>query len=200
MTAVIGLTGGIGTGKSAVSRLLRELGAVVIDADRVGHESYLPGSEGWREIVEAFGEGVLSPSGEVDRKKLGAIVFGNPDALQRLNAILHPKMRRMIEERIGQHKTAGVKAVVVEAAILIEAGWRSLVDEVWVTVASEDAVIARLQARNNLPEEAIRARMRAQLSEGERVKHADAVIDNSGDTAELREKVENLWNRRILNR
>ena len=99
---VIGLTGGIGTGKSEVSRLLDTLGAEVIEADRVAHEAYAPGTPGWREVVEAFGEGVLDADGRIDRKRLGGIVFGDEQARERLNAIVHPIVRQLLEERIAR--------------------------------------------------------------------------------------------------
>ncbi|MBI4233849.1 MAG: dephospho-CoA kinase [Chloroflexi bacterium] len=194
---VIGLTGGIGTGKSEVSRLLRELGAEVIDADKLGHEVYRPHSETWREVVAAFGDGILQPSGEIDRKKLGAIVFNNPEALAKLNAIMHPRMYRMAGERIKALQAQGAKVIVLEAAILIEAGWTPLVDEVWVTTAPEGVVIQRLQRRNNLPEEAVRARIRAQLSQEERARHAQVTVENAGDLAQLRQTVTELWENRI---
>ena len=96
---VIGLTGGIGTGKSLVARILEQLGAVVIDADRVGHEAYMPNSLVWREVVEAFGEDILRPGGEIDRKRLGAIVFGDSAEMAKLNSIMHPRMAEMIHQR-----------------------------------------------------------------------------------------------------
>ena len=120
---VIGVTGGIGTGKTEVSKILECLGADVINADLVGHEAYEPDTEGWREVVEAFGEGILTAGGEVDRKKLGAIVFNNPGDLERLNAIMHPRIYRMIEERIETLGRGGRDIVVVEAALLLEANW-----------------------------------------------------------------------------
>ena len=194
---VIGLTGGIGTGKSEVSRILRDLGAAIIDADKVGHEAYLPNSEAWTAVVEAFGREVLQPNQEIDRKKLGSIVFGNPDALATLNGIMHPIMYGMIEERIDALREGEAAGVVVEAAILIEANWTPLVDEVWVTVAPEEEVIRRVQARNNQSPEQIRSRIRAQLSQEERERRADVVIANDGDLRQLRDTVEDLWNSRV---
>ena len=194
---VIGLTGGIGTGKSEVSRVLRDLGATIIDADKVGHEAYLPNSEAWTAVVDAFGREVLQPNQEIDRKKLGSIVFGNPDALTTLNGIMHPIMYGMIEERIDALREGGAAGVVVEAAVLIEANWTPLVDEVWVTVAPEEEVIRRVQARNNQSPEQIRSRIRAQLSREERERRADVVISNDGDLQRLKETVEDLWNSRV---
>jgi dephospho-CoA kinase len=190
---VIGLTGGIGSGKSTVSRFLSEMGAVVLDADKVGHEAYQPGTETWKEVVAAFGQGIIGVDDSIDRKKLGAIVFGDPAALERLNGIMHPRMYNMMAERIEDYRQQGVKVVVLEAAILLEAGWTPLVDEVWVTVASEPTVVRRVRERTDLPEEQIRSRIRSQLSNEERKKQAKVVISNDGSLDELRAAVVELW-------
>jgi len=126
---VIGLTGGIGSGKSTVAQFLAELGAVVLNADEVGHEAYRPHTETWQELVNAFGSGILQPDDEINRKKLGEIVFADSQALTRLNQIVHPRMFRMMQERIEGWREQGVEVVVLEAAILFEANWTSLVDE-----------------------------------------------------------------------
>jgi len=193
----IGLTGGIGTGKSEVSRVLRELGATVIDADRVGHEAYRPHSPIWREVVAAFGEGILQSTGEIDRKRLGAIVFSNPDARARLNAIMHPRMAESIRQDIKELQKRGIEVVVVEAALLIEAGWDSLVDEIWVTYSPEEVVGERLGSRNNLSEEEIKSRIRSQLPLEERARRAHVLVNNSGSIDKLREEVESLWSNRV---
>lgn len=190
---VIGLTGGIGSGKSTVSRFLSELGAVVLDADKVGHEAYQPGTETWKEVVAVFGQDIIGADESIDRKKLGAIVFGDPAALERLNKIMHPRMYDLMAARIEEYRRQGVKVVVLEAAILLEAGWTPLVDEIWVTVASEPTVVRRVRERTDLPQEQIRSRIRSQLSNQERKKQASVVISNDGDLHELREKVEELW-------
>ena len=194
---VIGLAGGIGAGKSEVSRILGEMGAEVLNADRFGHAVYLPGTDGHREVVGAFGEDVLQPNGEVDRRALGGKVFGNPEAMARLNAIAWPRIRQKIEDGIAEQRQAGTGVVVLDAAVLIEAGWTDAADEVWVVTAPEADVISRLQARNNLTEEQVRARMASQMSPEERAKHADVVIANDGDIAELHRKIENLWQERL---
>ena len=198
---VIGLTGGIGTGKSEVSRLLGTLGAEVIEADKVGHEAYEPGSPGWREVVEAFGEGVLDADGRIDRKRLGGIVFGDEQARERLNAIVHPIVRQFLEERIAGLEREGARVVVIEVPLLIEAikqqsRWTRMLDEIWVVTAPEDEVVARVRARSGLDETAIRSRIGSQATERERIEHADAVIDNSGSLEGLKRKVTNLWRER----
>jgi len=190
---VIGLTGGIGSGKSTVSHVLAELGAMVIDADTVGHQAYQPGTETWKDVVAAFGQEVVAADGSIDRKKLGAIVFGEAGALERLNRIVHPRMYDMMAAQIEEYRQQGVKVVVLDAAILIEANWTPLVDEVWLTAASELTVVQRVKKRTGLPEEQIRSRIRSQLSNEEREKHASVVINNDGSLDELRAKVVELW-------
>jgi dephospho-CoA kinase len=192
---VIGLTGGILTGKSTVSEILAKLGAVIIDADKIGHEAYRPQTKVWREVVDAFGTGILMQNGEIDRKKLGDIVFNDPKALARLNEITHPAMHAMMKEEIEKLRNKGVDVVVLEAAVLIEANWTDLVDEVWVTVAPEETAVKRLQNRGGLSEQQARARIRSQLSSEERAKHADVIINTNCDLAEVRAKVERLWRR-----
>ena len=197
---VIGLTGGIGTGKSEAASHMVSLGAALIDADVVGHEAYRPQAEAWRQVVEAFGEGILQPNGEIDRRSLGSIVFSDPDQLARLNGIMHPLMARMVQEKIEALRGVGEDVVVVEAALLFEAGWNSLVQEVWVTDASEDVVIHRLAQRNGMSEEEARKRLASQMSRTERLDRADLVIDNSGDIAEMKRAIDELWETRVKER
>ena len=194
---VIGLAGGIGAGKSEVSRILGEMGAEVLNADRYGHEVYLPGTDGHREVVETFGEDVLQPNGEVDRRALGGKVFGNPEAMAQLNAIAWPRIRQKIEDGIEEQRQRGTGVVVLDAAVLIEAGWTDAADEVWVVTAPEGDVISRLQARNNLTEEQVKARMASQMSSEERVQHADVVVANDGDLEGLQNQIEKLWQERL---
>jgi len=192
---VIGLTGGMGSGKSTVSAILRELGARVLDADRVGHELYRPGTPVWEEVVAAFGKGILKPDGEIDRPKLGAIVFGDPSALKRLNEIMHPRMFQRMREVLEEWRREGaVEVAVLEAAILFEANWTPLVDEVWVTIASEDTVVERLKAKGFSPEQ-VRARLRSQMPVEEKARRAQVVIRNDGSLEELRRQVEVEWRR-----
>jgi dephospho-CoA kinase len=195
MMKVIGLTGGFGSGKSTVSYLMHELGAVVLDADRVGHEAYRPNTETWREVVAKFGKQILAPNGEIDRRILGEIVFSNPESLAQLNQIVHPRMYEMMRSKIEEFRKQGVEVVVLEAAILLEAGWTPLVDEVWVTVAPEHEVVKRTLERNGLPEEQVMARIRSQLSSEERIEHADVIINNDVSIDELKVKIKELWDR-----
>ena len=194
---VIGVTGGIGTGKSEVSKILGELGAVVIDADKVGHSIYLPDTPGWQEIIDAFGEDLVGEDRHIDRSKLGPIVFGNPEALATLNSITHPKIRQRLIELTQENKGEGVKAVAIEAAILVEAGWVDLVDEVWVTASELETAVDRVSKRNNMPADAVRARIESQMPQDERLKHATVVVSNNGDLDALREQLSKLWTERI---
>ena len=197
---VIGLTGSIGTGKSEVARLLESLGAELINADLVGHEAYAPNTEGWRQVVEAFGRDILQPSGEVDRRKLGTIVFSDPEQMAKLNAIMHPRIAEMVGERIEKLRDQGKEVVVVEAALLFEAKWDYLVDEVWSTDAPVETVIQRLRDRNGLEEEEVRKRIDSQMDREERLARSDLVVDNSGDVAALEQTVSSLWIIRVNQR
>jgi dephospho-CoA kinase len=194
MTRVIGLTGGIGSGKSTVSRFLADLGAVIIDADKIGHEAYRPDTGTWRKLVKTFGSGILIADNTVDRKKLGAIVFGDETELKRLNAIIHPQITEIIKKQIADYRCQGAKVVVVDAPVLFEANAKNLVEEVWVVVSNEANVIKRAIARTSLPEEQIRSRIRSQLSNEERIKRAQVVIHNDGTAEDLQKKVHKLWN------
>ena len=192
---VIGLTGGIGSGKSTIARYLGELGAKVIDADTVGHEAFQPGTPAYQDVVEAFGDTILSQEGEIDRNKLGRIVFEDHQARERLNRIMWSRIWEMIETRTNELRDRKVGVVVVEAFGLIEAGWDRLVDQVWVAVASENAVLERLKRQRKMTDEEILSRIRSQLSVEERTRHADVVIHNEGEPEEVRAKVKELWSR-----
>ena len=194
---VIGLTGSIGTGKSEAARKLEALGASIISADQVGHEAYTPNTEAWEQVVAAFGDGILQEDGEIDRRKLGGIVFSDPGKLEQLNQIMHPRMARMVANKIEALRIEGVDVVVVEAALLFEAGWDSLVEEVWATDSPEQMVIERLKNRNGLSEDEARKRISSQMDRSERLGKADCVIDNSGDVAGLESAVRELWDRRV---
>jgi dephospho-CoA kinase len=193
---VIGLTGGIGAGKSTVTQMLEELGAAVIDADQVGHQVYLPDLPAWREIVEAFGTEVLNADRTINRQALGRIVFADQEALRTLNRIVHPKMFDRMAELIAELRgRGGMKAIVVEAAVLIEANWQPLVDQVWVVVAFEPVVVERLAKQRSLSPEQVRTRIATQLSNDERLKHAHVVIRNDGALDEVRAAVQQAWDR-----
>lgn len=196
---IIGLTGGIGSGKTAAARMLAEIGAPVIDADRVGHETYLPGTPGWQQVVGEFGREVVAADGSIDRKRLGGIVFGDSAKLARLNAIVHPLIRQAIAAKLAAAQAAGNHpGIVVEAALLVEAKWDALVDEVWLVTAPRAAIEDRLVSQRGLDRAAIAARMAAQLDDAARAAQADVIVDNSGSLETLRTTLERLWRERVV--
>jgi dephospho-CoA kinase len=190
----IGLTGGIGSGKTTASKILLELGAPVIDADKVGHAIYEPGGPAYADMLAAFGDGILAPDRTIDRKKLGPIVFADPQALKRLNSIVHPKMFMRMREMVEAMRAAGErKPIVIEAAVLIEANWQPLFDEIWLVEASKERVIERVERDRGLKPAQTEARIMAQLPDEERRKYAATVITNDGTVAELDSKMKKLW-------
>ena len=194
---VIGLTGGIGTGKTQVSNILKSLGATAINADQVGHEAYLPHTDTWREVVAAFGGDILDSDDQIVRSKLGAIVFSDPAQLQKLNSIVHPRIYDMISDRIESLSGNGVEVAVVEAALLIEAKWTPLADEVWVVTTPRETVLSRLSARGMTAERA-ESIIESQMPQDEREAHADVIIDNDSGLQELEESVRDMWESRIV--
>jgi dephospho-CoA kinase len=199
---VIGLTGGIGSGKSTVAGFLAGLGATVIDVDKVWHEGLATDSELRQQIVNAFGDGILTPDGEIDRRELGQVVFGDAKALARLNGIMHPWMYKTVRARLGDYQRWGVRVVVLDMPLLVEvplslkAGQPSLsdeIDEVWVVVAPEAVVLGRLKAKSGLSQAEALARIRSQLPLEEKIKHADVVVDTDCSLDELEAKVRELW-------
>jgi dephospho-CoA kinase len=158
---------------------------------------YAPGTPGFDQVVAAFGRDIVGADGAIDRKRLGAIVFGDAAALAKLNGIVHPLIRDAVAQRVAAARASGRAPVVVEAALLIEARWDALVDEVWLVVASRAAVEERLASQRGMDSAAVAARMRAQLSDDERRAHADVVIDNSGSRDALRDAIERLWRTRL---
>ena len=191
---IIGLTGGIASGKSTVAQALGDRGAYIIDADKLGHTAYLAGSGAFDQVVAAFGTDIVADDGEIDRRKLGGKVFGNEAALRQLTDIVWPSIRAMAEKEIADaQRAAPERIVVLEAAVLIEADWLDLADQIWVTVVKPAVAIERACARDNLSEDAVRTRLDAQLSNDERGSYADHVIDNSSDEAHLLAQIESLW-------
>ena len=188
----IGLTGGIASGKSRAGQYLAELGAHVIDADRVAHEAYAPGTEGFDALVAAFGRDIVGPDGAIDRARLGAHVFGEPAELARLTAIVWPLARRLVAARAAEQAAAGTAVLVVEAALLFEAEWQDMFDEVWLVEAPRDAVLDRLRERGVVGAEAER-RLAAGTDATKARALATRVIANDGDLEALRGRVAEAW-------
>jgi dephospho-CoA kinase len=197
LTLVIGLTGGIGSGKSLVAKILADLGASVIDADRLGHASYLPGTRSWKALVAAFGEQIVDAEGKIDRKKLGEIVFNDKEQLNKLNNIVLPYMKEMARQEIERFRRQKAKAVVLEAPTLFESCWTDLVDLIWVVAAGQPEVIRRVTARSGISEEAVLARIKSQLPDEEKIKQADVIIRNDSSISELRKQVRKYWEEAI---
>ena len=194
---IIGLTGGIGTGKSTVSRVLAGEGATIIDAVLVGHEVYEPGTAAWKAVSQTFGADILLPDQQIDRKKLGEIVFNDPSALAKLNAIMRPAMEAVLAQRLQAAADRGDNVAVLDSATLVEAGWTSLVDEVWMVSAPSQDVAQRLKERDGLSDTAIKARVASQITDHVRAEKADVVIENNGSLEELTAAVKALWAGRI---
>lgn len=193
---VVGLTGGIASGKSTVSRILRELGAEIVDTDVLAHEVVSPGTEGWAQIVSAFGNDILRPDGTINRRLLGRKVFPDPEAVKRLNAIVHPRVIRVCEQRIAKarlQKDEHQHVLVIDAPLLIEAGMCDMVDEVWVVRVDEQTQLSRLMERDKFSFNEAISRVHAQMPLAEKLKHADRVIDNTGTVEATRAQIVALW-------
>jgi len=193
----IGLTGGIGAGKGEVARVLGRLGAVVIDADGLGHAAYRSGTRGFDEVVRAFGREVVGAGGEIDRERLGRIVFADASRRRELERIVWPRIGEALAERIRLERERGSGVVVVDAAVLFEAGWDALCDEVWVVTAPEGEVLRRLTRDGVMSEREVRARIRAQATEAWRAERAAVAIRNDGGLVQLARTIESLWRERV---
>jgi dephospho-CoA kinase len=190
---VIGLTGGILSGKSTIAQMLAEKGAAIIDADKLAHEAYKPDTKLNRELVEEFGGDIRKADGSIDRKKLSYIVFDNPDALARLNSITHPIMKDIARAEIERLRKDDASVIVLEGALLIEAKWTDLVDEVWVALIPPETAVKRLKERGGLTENEAKARIKTQLPIEERAKHADVIVNTDCDISEVRVQIDKLW-------
>jgi dephospho-CoA kinase len=198
MTLVLGLTGSIASGKSSVAAIFADLGAVVVSADQLARAAVAPGSPALTELVAVFGPAILTAQGDLDRKALGQVVFADPAARERLNAITHPAIARLAEARLRELRASGVPLVVYEAALLFEAAAEQRVDAVLVVTIDPALQQARLAGRDQLDPEAVRARIDAQWSQAAKVARADFVIDNSGTLAETRSQVAALYQHLLL--
>ena len=189
----IGLTGGIASGKSTVSNMLAQMGAVVVDTDKIAREVVMPGSEAMAAICRKFGSAVASPDGSLRRDALAKIVFADSQAREWLQALLHPIIRKRAEELAQQAEQDGHKVVVFDVPLLFESGWDKFVDKIWTVYVPPALQRKRLALRDGLTEQEVATRMEAQWPIGEKVKRSDVVINNESDLAETLRQVEAAW-------
>jgi dephospho-CoA kinase len=189
---LVGLTGGIGSGKSTVARMLGERGAVVFDADLLARETVEPGTPGHTAVIERFGADVLAPGGELDREALASIVFADPSARRDLEQIVHPEVRRLFAEGSEAYRDTD-RIVVFSAPLLVESGMHTAFEILVVVSATVATQIERLMRQRGMSEAAIRARIDAQAPLEDKAAVADSLVDNEGTLAELESQVERLW-------
>ena len=189
---VIGLTGGIASGKSTVARLLADHGIPVIDADQLARDAVLPGTAAFKQIAVSFGERVLTSTGVLDRTALAEIVFTDPGARRKLEQILHPAIKSLAEKRLAEMQMMAEPVVVYMAPLLIEAGASERVDEIWVVYVDRETQLQRLMSRDGISREGAEQRLAAQLSMEEKASYGRIVIDNRGTPAMLEQRVAEL--------
>ena len=194
---IICLTGGLASGKSTAVRYLADKGAHIIDADLLGHRAYDPGTGAWQSVIDTFGEDVRGEDNQIDRRVLGGKVFCKADELRKLTDIVWPEIRRLAEAEIAEIQAADAAAVIVlEAAVLFEAGWEDMGDQIWVITVDRETAISRSMARDDATREAVEARLDSQLSNEQRTSRADVVISNDADESSLLAKLDQAWNDR----
>ncbi|MDX9873259.1 MAG: dephospho-CoA kinase [Clostridia bacterium] len=193
MPRIIGLTGGIASGKSLISGKLKEWGAMIIDADEIARALTGPDSPALREIRRSFGDEVFNADGTLSRKKLGTMVFNSVEARNRLNGLLHPLVQTEIKRQLAENKEKDWPLLVIDAPLLLEAGLEKMTDEVWVVALDEQEQVRRLMARDALTREEASRRLAAQMPLKEKLQYADRIIDNNGSMEETLEILKNLW-------
>ncbi|WP_394157516.1 dephospho-CoA kinase [Bacillus altitudinis] len=194
MTLVIGLTGGIASGKSTVSQMIKEKGIRVVDADIIAKEAVSKGSAALHQIVQTFGEEVLLPNGELNRQQLGAIIFSDEEKRKKLNAIVHPEVRKEMLEQRDEGVSNNETFVVLDIPLLFESKLEGLVDRIIVVYTTPDLQLSRLMNRNDLSEEEALNRIHSQQPLEEKCQKADRVIENTKDLAFIRKQLENILN------
>ena len=195
----IGLTGGIGSGKTEACKILCELGAKTINADTFGHYIYEKNTTAWEEIVKEFGKTILDKEGNIARPKLAKLVFSSKNRLDKLNRICHPKIKNLVIKKLNQFRVDQVEVVVVEAAILIEANWKDIVDEVWSIESKTSIILDRVKKRDKINHHAIQARMDSQIDNETRLKNSDRMITNNGTIQELKDNLTEIWAKQFIN-
>ena len=196
---VIGLTGGIGSGKTEASKILEAFGAKTINADIFGHYIYKKNTKAWKKIVEEFGQTILDKDGNIVRSKLAKRVFSSKNELEKLNHICHPEIKNLVIKELNQFRLDEVDIVVIEAAILIEANWKDIVDEVWSIESKTSIIFNRVKKRDNINHQAIQSRIDSQMDNDTRLKHSDEVIANNGTIQELTNNLAEIWERKFIN-
>jgi phosphopantetheine adenylyltransferase/dephospho-CoA kinase len=181
------------SGKSTAALYLSEQGADVIDADKLGHRAYKPDTQAYREVIAAFGNDLVADDKSIDRKALGGKVFGKPEELKKLTDIVWPEIRRLAEAEIKASDPDNI--VVLEAAVLFEAGWEDIGDEVWVVVVDRELAITRAITRDGFDRESVESRLDSQITNEERTSKADVVISNNDSEEELLEQLDQQWHR-----
>lgn len=194
---IIGLTGGIASGKTTAARFLEELGAYIINADQVSRLIMQPQKKGYREVVAEFGQKILDQKGEIDRSKLGEIIFSDPRKRKKLEEITHPLIIAEMKAKIKKLKEEGKDPIVLEIPLLFETGMEQMVDQVWVVYVDETTQLDRLQNRNDLSRPEAQKRINSQMSLEEKSKRADIVVDNNGDKQDLKNEITTLWEKHI---
>lgn len=190
---ILGLTGGIASGKSTVSRILKELGADIIDADKIAGNIVEPQKDAWKEIVAHFGEEILTKNKSIDRIRLGNIIFNDENEKKILESITHKYIKSEIEHCLSVLEEKRTEVIVLDIPLLFEVGWDKMADEVWVVYADEKNQLNRLIQRNNWSKEEAKARINSQMSLKEKVKRASFVIDNNKDIVYTKKQVSNRW-------
>jgi len=191
---IVGLTGNIASGKTEVAKIFKELGAKIIDADRVAREVVELGEPAWQEIVDEFGSNILNSDGSINRRKLGEIIFNDDTRREHLNRITHPRIMNKIKETIDQYKKENVNLVIIEAALIVErGGLLKVIDELIVVSADAETQIERIMTRDGLQRDEALSRMESQMPISEKTKHAAYIIDNSRSLGETRKQVEEIW-------
>jgi len=190
---IIGLTGGIASGKSTISRILAGLGAYIIDADEIAHTVVMPNQPAWHDIVNHFGREILLPDGTINRKVLGEKIFKDKQQRLALEKITHHYIKDQVQKQVAHAKISGAQIVVLDIPLLFETGWQKMVDETWVVYVEEEVQLARLMARNELTNRQAMDRIGSQMSLAEKAKQADVVIDNNLDIENSRKQVTVAW-------
>jgi dephospho-CoA kinase len=196
MALIIGLTGGIVSGKSTVARMFKDLGAKIVDADKLGHKVILPQGAAWKRIIKIFGKDILQKDQTINREKLGKIVFANQNLLKKLNKITHPEIIKLIKKEISLAKDKSKeekKILIIDAALIYETKIDRLMDKIIVVYLDEEEQLERLIKRNNLSEKEALQKIKSQIPLKEKIEIADYVIDNSNSLDKMKEQVEKIW-------